>query len=543
MIAILLVVTVLLSPVAKAQKSGGTVTGPIITSSFIKNFNPFTQFENSGPARGFMYEPLLFHNNQQNRIEYRLATAFQYADDLTSITFTLREAVKWSDGKPFTAADVVFSHRLARDNPQLDSYGLWQGTVPKLKSVEAIDDRQVRFHLSVVDITVHDLISKHPVVPKHTWATLDDPVNYKNEEPVGSGPLTVVKNFKPQQMIVCRNPFYWEAGKPLVDCLKLRQFQSNDQVQAALIRNELDWGANFIADIEKTFVARDPQNNHFWYPPNTTVSIHLNTTRKPFDDLRFRQAFSHAINRAEIVDFATYGYANLDPHVTGIGDYFKQWYSDPVNQKYDHLGQYDPARAKALLDEAGYKDLDADGFRENPDGTPLKFEIQVVNGWSDWVQAVQLVVDYLKDVGVEARTRAVEFGQYSDNFLGQEFQSGILWGDVGATPYLFYKTLLNSSLKGVTLQANHGFYDPEIDALLDEFTREEDADRQQQIIARLQEFVAGNLMVIPIFSNPTWYQYSTRRFLGWPTAENPYVNPDFYNAGARTMLINHLYPR
>ncbi len=540
---VLMSAAMLLPPAVWAQQPGGTVAAPIITSSFIRNFNPFTQSENSGPARGFIYEPLLFHNNQQDRIEFRLATAFEYAEDLKSITYTLRKNAKWSDGQPFTAKDVVFSHQLAQRFPRLDGYGLWQGDVPKLESVEAPGEYLVRFHLSVADITAHELISKHPVVPRHHWEAIEDPVNFKNQNPVGSGPLTVVKNFKPQQMIICRNPNYWEEGRPLIDCLKLRQFQSNGQVHAALMRSELDWGANFIADIDKTYVARNPDTNHYWYPPNSTVSIHLNTTRQPFDNLKFRQAFSHAINRREIVELATYGYASLDPHMTGIGDYFKAWYDDSVNRRYDHLARYDPERARALLDEAGYVDTDGDGFRENPDGSALKFEIQVVNGWSDWVQAVQMIVEYLKRVGVEARTRALDIGQYAGNFLEQKFESGILWGDVGATPYVFYKTLLNSNMKGVTLQGNHGLYDPEMDALLDEFTRERGLARQKEIVARMQAFVAANLMVIPIFSNPTWYQYSTRRFLGWPTADDPYVNPSFYDAGSRAFLINHLYAR
>lgn len=540
---LLLSAALLLHSPSWAQKTGGTVTAPVITSSFIRNFNPYTQAENTGPARGFMYEPLLFHNNQQDRIEFRLATAFDYAEDLKSITYTLRKTVKWSDGQPFTARDVVFSHRLAQDFPRLDGYGLWQGSLPRLVGIEALDDYTVRFDLSVEDITAHELISKHPVVPRHRWESIEDPVNFKNENPIGSGPLTLVKNFKPQQMIICRNPFYWETGRPLVDCLRLRQFQSNGQVHAALMRGELDWGANFIADIDKTYVARNPETNHYWYPPNSTVSIHLNTAKQPFDSLEFRQAFSHAINRREIVELATYGYASLDPHMTGIGDYFKSWYDDAVNRQYDHLNRYDPGRARTLLEQAGYRDIDGDGFRENPDGSALKFDIQVVNGWSDWVQAVQMIVDYLKQVGIEARTRALDIGQYAGNFLRQEFQSGILWGDVGATPYVFYKTLLNSDMKGVTLQGNHGFYDPEMDALLDEFTRERDPARQKEIVSRMQAFVASNLMVVPIFSNPTWYQYSTRRFLGWPTAENPYVNPSFYDAGSRAFLITRLHAR
>ena len=79
---LMLAAALLTPPVLWAQKTGGTVTAPIITSSFIRNFNPFTQAENIGPARGFMYEPLLFHNNQRDRIEYRLAAQPAYRPSL-----------------------------------------------------------------------------------------------------------------------------------------------------------------------------------------------------------------------------------------------------------------------------------------------------------------------------------------------------------------------------------------------------------------------------------------------------------------------------
>ena len=219
---------------------------------------------------------------------------------------------------------MVFSHQLAQRFPRLDGYGLWQGSIPKLESIEAPDDYRVRFHLSIVDIVAHELISKHPVVPRHRREAIEDPVK-------GHGQLDH-SEVRGQVAAGLGDPFYWEAGKPFVDCLRLRQFQSNDQVHAALMRNELDWGANFKADIERTYVARNPETNHFWYPPNSTVSIHLNTTQQPFDNLKFRQAFSHAINRRQIVELATYGYASLDPHMTGIVDYFKSWYDDAVNR-------------------------------------------------------------------------------------------------------------------------------------------------------------------------------------------------------------------
>ena len=532
------------SPVyADDKKKGGTVTGPVIANTLIENFNPYTQQAGANPSRGFIYEPMLFHNTMQNKVEYRLAESHAYSDDLKSVTFTLREGLKWSDGKPLTTADVLFSHEMAQKNAKIDVVSLWQGDKPKLAGMEALDERTIRFDLTSPDSSVHGVISAHYIVPKHIWSGEEDHVLFENKTPVGSGPLTEIKDFKPQQMIVCRNPNYWQAGLPHVDCLKLKQFKGNDQVQLALIRGELDWGSNFIPDVEKTFVAEDPENNHFWYPAGPTVGIFLNTKRAPMDNLAVRQAMSMAINRPEIVDLATYGYASENPHIGGIGNFYQKWYDADVNAKYDYLNKHNPEKAKELLDEAGYKDTNGDGMRETPEGEEVKIQIMVVNGWTDWMQTVQMVTEYLQEVGINAQIRTMEIGQKIDKFKNADYDAGILWTDLGATPHSFFQNVVHSKGKGTALQANHGIYSDEMDALLDEFLETADESRQREISAKLQEYFAQNLMMIPVFSNPEWYQYSTKRFAGWPTAEDPYVNPRFYDDGSRVLMINSLYQK
>jgi peptide/nickel transport system substrate-binding protein len=113
------------------------------------------------------------------------------------------------------------------------------------------------------------------------------------------------------------------------------------------------------------------------------------------------------------------------------------------------------------------------------------------------------------------------------------------------TPYRFYEPLLKSrniETPGA-FEAKHGWSSPEVDSLLDAYVTTLDQEKQREIINQLQEVVAKKLMIIPVFSNPTWYQYTTRNFVGWPTAENPYINPNFYDAGERVILINNLYKR
>lgn len=538
---ILVCACLLTAPVVFAQKQGGTASMPMLVTNFIRNFNPFTQDANKGPARGFIYETLLVYNFRQNRIDYRLAESFEYSKDLKSITYTLREGLKWSDGKPLTADDAVFSFNLAKNNTSLDMGGLFVGDTPKLTKVEKVDDRSFRVHLGKLDSTIEWYIPEQYIVPKHIWGSVKDPTTFKNDPPVGSGPLTTIKRVVPQQMVICRNPNYWEKGKPYIDCLRMRQYQSNDQVQAALMRGEIDMGANFIADIESTYVAKDPKNNHFWYPAKDSIAVYLNHTKKPFDNLKFRQAFSMALDRAAIVDLATYGYASPNPHITGIGDFFQAYYDDSVNQKYDYLNEYNPDAARKLLDEAGFKDSDGDGVREM-DGEPIEFQIMVVNGWTDWVQSVQMVTEYLQEIGIAAKMRTVEWGQYAGGWKDRNFEAGILWGGIGMTPYRVFEPMLRSGNPGQWLSA-HGWTSPKADKLLDEYAATIDEKKQRKIISQLQELFAQNLPIIPLFSNPVWYQYCTKRFLGWPTKKNPYINPNFTDAGERVILINNIYQK
>ncbi|RMH69383.1 MAG: ABC transporter substrate-binding protein [Gemmatimonadetes bacterium] len=544
LIAVLIVLLMFSIPLF-AQKRGGTIDGPVLTIAFIENFNPYTQNVNRSPAPGFIYEPLVVYNFRQNRIEYRLAEHFEYSDDLLSITYYLREGLRWSDGTPLTADDVIFTFEMAKKFPAVDVAGLFVGETPKIKWVEKVDHRTVRFHLTQVNTTVEWSIPSQYIVPKHIWQNVENPELFTNKHPVGSGPFTEVKRFSPYQITVCRNPYYWEEGKPYIDCVRLRQYQSNAQVQAALIRGEIDWGSNFIPDIEKTFVAKDPEHNRYWYPAGSPIFLNLNLDKPPLDDLNFRQAFSLALDRESVVELATYGYASLNPHITGIGDFFAAWYDDDVNQKYDWLNEYNPEKAKQILDDAGYIDSDGDGIRENKDGSPIEFSIMVVSGWTDWIQSVQMITEDLKYVGVNAKTKTVEWGQYVSNWNNREFEVGMLYGMTGVTPYRFYAPLLHSQNidKAGVFEAKHGWSAAAVDSLLDRYVTVRDEAEQRRIISQLQEVVAQNLMIIPVFSNPTWYQYTTKRFVGWPTEDNPYINPNFYDAGERVILINHLHLR
>src|SRR5262249_33004525 len=189
-----------------------------------ENFNPLVSGDTSLPGtHGMIYETLLYFNRLDGSVQPWLASDYRWASDGTSVTFTLRPGVTWSDGKPFTSDDVVFTFNLAKQYPALDLNSLWKS----IKSVSNPDAQTV-----VITFT-------HPaspmlwyvggqtyIVPKHIWQGVGDPTMTMNEHPVGTGPF-VLKSFNAQLYVLGRNPHYWQDGKPSISELPYPALTSN----------------------------------------------------------------------------------------------------------------------------------------------------------------------------------------------------------------------------------------------------------------------------------------------------------------------------
>ena len=526
-----------------AKEQGGTLTVPIITQTFVADFNPYSGSQ-PDMVIGTMFEPLWVINTIKGEINWRLAESYAYGDDLKSLTIKLKDGLTWSDGQTLDAEDLLFSLQLGQNDAKLDVTGQWGDG--KFESVEMLDNLTVRINFAVADGTIDWYMPRLHVVPEHVWAGIEDYSTFKNENPVGSGPITQVNQVRDNQVEICRNPNYYKAdqGLPYLDCIKFRQYSDNSQIQAALINGDIDWGSNFISDIEKTYVQANPENHGFWYPPNDLINLYLNTRELPVSDVRFRQALSMSLDRPLIVDLAAYGYPTVETNVTGIGEYFKPYFNEEVNAKYAYLAEYNPDQAMALLDEAGYLDVDGDGFVENPDGSPLEFDIHVVNGWTDWVQTVQMISEYFAEIGVRANTRTVDWSVYDSALKEGTYQASINWSRTnGEDPIQAYRDYFYTAQQGRSWHTNHGISSEAIDLLIDEYSATADSARRSEILAELKTFTAENLAFIPLFSNPTWFQYNATRIAGWPTAENPYVRPVFYEGGTKLLVFEQLYAK
>ena len=528
---------------AGEHAQGGTLTVPIITATFVEDFNPFSQAQ-IDLVRGTMFEPLFVHNAMAGEINWRLAESFSYSDDLMTWTVKIKDGLTWSDGETLDAHDVAYSLNLGGEDAALDKSGKWADGL--IKSVTAADDHTVVVEFNRPDATFDWYLEDAYIVPEHVWSSVEDKLTFPNANPVGSGPVTEVTAVRDNQIEICRNPNYYKAdqGLPYLDCIKFRQYSDNSQIQPALMADEIDWGSNFIADIDKTYVATNPETHGYWYPANDLINIYLNTKMQPFSDIAFRQAFSMALDRDTIVDLAAYGYPTAERHVTGLGEFFKVHFNDDVNANYDYLAEYNPDAAMKLLDDAGYADVDGDGYRENPDGSAIDFDIHVVNGWTDWVQTVQMTTEYLAEVGIKANTRAVDWGVYDGALKDGSYEASINWSVTNnVDPILAYRDYFHPAREGESWHTNHGKASADMGALVDEYGQTSDQARRDEILASLMEYTGENMAFVPLFSNPTWYQYNSTRVGGWPTADNQTVHPVFYSTGRKLLVFEGLYAK
>jgi peptide/nickel transport system substrate-binding protein len=505
--------------------------------TWVRNFNPFSP-DVLGSAATAIYEPMMIYNKSIGQLVPWLATEYTWNTDNTILTFKIRTNVKWSDGQPFTAGDVVYTFNLIKDNPALAATA--SGVLSEyIDSFSAPDDNTVEFTFKTVYTPALYDLADQLIVPQHIWKDVSDPTTWTNENPVGTGPFTEVSKFESQIYVLDKNPFYWQPGKPYFQGIRYPAYADNDAANLALASGDLDWTGNFVPDIEKTFVAKDPQNNHYYFIGGDAVLLYINLTLKPFDNAAVRKAISMGINRQMIVDTAEYGY--IPPaDATGLGDTYKTW-KDPAAIAAGTWVGYDPAAANTALDAAGLK-KGSDGTRLDQDGKPMQYELIVPSGWTDWISAAQIIAQNMKDLGIQITLTTPDETTDIETVEKGNFQWAILWGSGGPTPYNFYRGQMSSvTNQPVGDVANENFLryvNTQADTLLEDFAKTSDINQQKQIMTQIETIFVDQAPALPLFPGPDWYEYTTTRFTGFPTADNPYApGVPYPNSPYNTPLI------
>ena len=451
------------SPPAEADVSGehgGTLTWAEVGEVAV--FNPLvTETAMESELKALVFDGLVAYDNADWSYDPALASEWEHSDDWLSWTFRLREGVRWSDGEPFTADDVLFSYAACCHpkipNSTVSGFQVGAAELPKLVKV---DDHTVRFDLSAVNALFLTQVANLRIMPAHIWATTiegDEPTFGEQmkasddlSKVVGTGPFRVVEYSGAQRVVYERNPHYWKVDRdgrrlPYVDRVIVLMAKDLTTRSVQFLNGDFD----MITDIQPTDYRQfQHEEASDWFDlhrlglsPNTNwlcfnrypgandedkpfVEPHL---LKLFENVEFRRAMSHAVDRDKLVRLFLRGKGEPIYSQTNQGN--RDWFVPPERFPYD------VAKARAMLDALGLEDRDGDGVREDADGNPIRFDL-MTNVENPMRVAIigQIRADWAA-VGIDARTQPVNFQELVSQLMdGHDWDVILLGWGAGVPP-------------------------------------------------------------------------------------------------------------
>ena len=514
-------------------------------STWTCQFNPFNPAVEL-TAFAFVYEPLQYVNILQSTkppVPW-LATSSAWSNGFKTLTFTIRNGAKWSDGKPFSAADVAYTFNAMKADKAIDVNALWKADGGPLTSVAQKGSNQVVFTFaSAAQPYFYFVANLTPIVPQHIWSSQDQSKlhSFADKQPVGTGPYTV-SNCAPQNIKYVRNPSYWQSkpGKPVpqIQEVDYPAFLSNTSANLFLSQGQAQWGGQYVPNINTFYVKKDPANRHYWFAPVLNVGLFPNLENSLLKQLPVRQAIMYAINKQIVSKLGESGYQQPANQSGVITPTFQSWADSSISQP-----TYNPAKAEQSLKSAGFT-KGSDGIYKDKNGNKLSFTVKTISGYSDWDASLQIIKQQLKKVGIDITIQDENSGPYTTELQNGKFQlayagSGGPAASPGPSPYYELRGLLFSGNIGST---NYERYkSSSTDALFNQYSA---ASQSQQVnlIHQIQKVMVNEVPLIPTTEGVNWYQYDTKNIGGWVTEQNPYAQASPYSFPDNAVVLTHLYP-
>jgi peptide/nickel transport system substrate-binding protein len=422
-----------------------------------------------------------------------LAESWTYSRDCLELTFKLRRDVKWHDGHPFTADDVVFTYQ-TMINPKTPA-PFKEGFL-LVKDVQAPDPYTVRVtydkpYARAIETWGTYVLPKHLLQSFATAGTLRE--SPQNSYPIGTGPYRF-QEWKPgEKVVLVASPDYYE-GRPYLSRIVYRVIPS----QATIFLELKAKGVDYVSTLTGIQYARQTEYpafrkayHKFRYPASDYTFLGFNLRDPRFADRRVRQAFAHAIDKQELIDGVRLGLAREATGPIRPGTWA---YTDKVERF-----AYDPAKAKALLEEAGWKDRDGDGLVEDREGKPFTLTIRTNQGNDERKKIAEIVQQRLKEIGVHAEIQLIEWAAFIKEFVKpRRFEVIVLGLGTGTDPDQF--VVWHSSQRGPDQMNRTGYANPEVDALLEAGRMSCIQSQRVRYYHRLQEILAQDLPMIFLYN-------------------------------------------
>jgi len=430
----------------------------------------------SSEVNGLVYNGLVRYDKNL-KIEGDLAESWDISEDLTKITFHLRKGIKWHDGKPFTSADVMFTYKLYIDPETPTAYA---ERYRQVKQAEAPDPYtfSIVYEKPLATALVSWAMSIHPKHLLEGQAITKSPLS---RNPVGTGPYLFKKWVAGEKIILESNPNYFE-GRPFINRVIYRIIPDPSTMFLELRSGGLDFmGLTPLQYSRQTDVPSFRRDfNKFRYVSSSYTYLGWNLKNPLFQDKRVRHALSYAINKQEIIDGVLLGLGQpaTGPYKPG------SWPYNPDVKIYD----YSPEKAKALLNEAGWKDSDGDGILDK-DGTTFSFTIVTNQGNDQRIKTGEIIQRRLSEIGIDVKLRVIEWASFLKEFINPgNFDATILGWTIPPDPDGY--NVWHSSKTGVGELNFISFKNAEVDQLLEKGRRLFSEDERKPYYDRFQEILA-----------------------------------------------------
>jgi peptide/nickel transport system substrate-binding protein len=472
--------------------------------------SPFAYLKGPGLVQtNFLFDTLIWKDSTGAYVPL-LATRWERSADGTEWRFQLREGVRWHDGQPLTADDVVFSFEYLTTGPGQNAVGFIGK--PNVKQVVAESPTTVVIRLPGPSALFEPTVAgRVPIFPKHIWSTVTDPAKFL--EPgavVGSGPYKLEKYDRSTgNYLYTANTGYF-LGTPYV---KRLEFVATPNALQALRGGELDMasvgaGENLEEAIPEEALKPFQGSSYsiLTAPGEANRTLHFNLTKGfPFNDKRFRQAIAYGIDRQDLVERIMFGRGetgsagNLAPSHPWVA---------PDLPAYQH----DVAKANALLDEIGLRDVNGDGVRDLPDGRPFKPELQTNQLFSP--KTPELIHEYLKAVGIDLQVKSLDQATSDANGTEGRYEMGLFtYGGMGGDPD-FLRFRLSAKSPAKVYSKIHGFQNARFEELAAKQVTQLDPAARKDSVQQMQRLVADDLPLLSLYV-PQRLLVSAQGFDAW----------------------------
>ena len=467
-------------------------------SGFIPNI---TSDSASHEVASLVYSGLLRRDRHLN-IVGDLAESWEFSRNCLALTFHLRKNATWQDGKPLTADDVLFTYDAMIDPKTPTAY---KEDFLAVKSAEVLDPHTIRFLYGKAYAQALDSWEMW-ILPKHLLASYVREGRLReapqNRFPVGSGPYRFSEWKSGEKIVLTANADYY-AGRPYISRVVYRIIPSQATIFLELKAQGVDYAPKLTAiqfKRQTDYPAFRKAYDKYRYAGNAYTYFGFNLRDPRFADRRVRQAFAYAIDKHELIEGVLLGLGQeaTGPYKPGT------WAYNPNVRRYPH----DPARARALLAEAGWKDTDGDGLLDK-NGKPFTFELLTNQGNDERKKVAELIQSSLKEIGVGVEIRVIEWASFLKEYIKKRrFDAIVLGWGIGIDPDQY--EVWHSSKMGPD-ELNHISYaNPEVDALLEKGRATCHQSERVAVYHRMQEILAEDQPYIFLYYNDSLLAVSSR---------------------------------